>query len=315
MKKKTSLYDDEIDLIELLKIIWNSKKKILLITTISFLIGFAYSYKVPNTYLISLDITKNDESAFKQFNFINQLIFTNQKNETNQIVLEKFIKELEDYDEFLLSLRNTKKVRENIFNLSTKDQKKELMKYVDFLKIKIKKGSDLKLNFKWENKDEADDVLQNTINLTLKNIEKLIYKELDRNLEEKKKLALQNDLMKLDYLKEQRWIAKELNISDPPYGYTGEPYYLRGYVAIDKEIEIIDKRQYQKFDLIKQEINSLKKESIDWIKYNIFSTKVKSLKNTKLILAISIIIGLIVGTSYVLISNAFNLKLPRKITN
>ena len=161
---------------------------------------------------------------------------------------------------------------------------------------------------KWENLDEVDDILQNTINLTLNNLEKSIYKKLDQDLEKKKKLSFTDHMKKLDYLKQQRWIAKELNISDPTYGYTGEPYYLRGYVAIDKEIEIIQEMQHKKFDYIEQEINSLKKESIDWITYDINSTKVKILKNTKLILLISIFFGLIVGAVYVLIDNSLKSK-------
>ncbi len=59
MKKNTPLYDDEIDLIALFKIIWDGKIKILLITIISFLIGFGYSYQIPNNYLNSLTISKS----------------------------------------------------------------------------------------------------------------------------------------------------------------------------------------------------------------------------------------------------------------
>ena len=46
-EKKFPLYDDEIDLIALFKIIWEGKIKILLITIISFLVGFGYNSQIP----------------------------------------------------------------------------------------------------------------------------------------------------------------------------------------------------------------------------------------------------------------------------
>ena len=147
--------------------------------------------------------------------------------------------------------------------------------------------------------------MQDTINLTLINLEKSIYGELD---------LFKYDLKDLDYLKSQRWIAKELNISDIPYGYTGKPYYLRGYVAIDKEIQVYKNKIDKKFKLLKTEINSLKKENINWIKYDINLIKVKSLKNTKLILMISILLGLIVGVFFVIISNIFQSHTASKKT-
>ena len=49
----------------------------------------------------------------------------------------------------------------------------------------------------------------------------------------------------------------------------------------------------------------MKKENIKWIKYDIDFIEEKSLKNTKLILMISILLGLIGGVFFVLISNGF----------
>ena len=58
MKKNSSIYDDEIDLTALFKIIWDGKLKILLIVIISFLLGIVYDSKVPRNYLISLNLKK-----------------------------------------------------------------------------------------------------------------------------------------------------------------------------------------------------------------------------------------------------------------
>jgi LPS O-antigen subunit length determinant protein (WzzB/FepE family) len=60
MNKKSQLYKDEINLIILLEIILNNKLKVALIVFISALIGFIYSYQLPNMYLHSLDIKSNE---------------------------------------------------------------------------------------------------------------------------------------------------------------------------------------------------------------------------------------------------------------
>jgi capsular polysaccharide biosynthesis protein len=282
MKKNSPVYDDEIDLIALFKIIWHDKFKILLITIISFLVGFAYNSQIPRNYLNSLTIYPSKTSEFKKFDNIRNLLKSNQSNQSNHSFLDKFINELADNEEFLKSVKNTKKIQEN------------------FEKFKIEKQEkNYKINFKWHNIDEAKDILQDTINLTLINLEKSIYEELDLDLEK-----MYEDT-KLDYLKTQRQIAKELNISDIPYGYTGQPFYLRGHVAIDKEIEILQKNIDKEYKILKTKINNLKKANIKWIKYDISLIEEKSLKNTKLILMISILLGLIGGVFFVLMSNAF----------
>ena len=70
MKKNSLLYDDEIDLIALFKIIWNGKIKILLITIISFLVGYVYNSQIPRNYLNSLTINPSDNIEFIKFDNI-----------------------------------------------------------------------------------------------------------------------------------------------------------------------------------------------------------------------------------------------------
>lgn len=56
--------------------------------------------------------------------------------------------------------------------------------------------------------------MQDTINLTLNNLVVSVYKEFDLIIEKQKNLILTKDLARIEYLKEQSWIAKELNIAD-----------------------------------------------------------------------------------------------------
>jgi len=323
MKKKYNLYNDEIDIISFLNTIFNGKIKILIITIFSFLIAFGYSYKQPKSYLYSLTIKPIDNAEFVKLSYIYKFF---EKGKIN--FLDRFVIELEDYNEFFINLRNTKKVRKEFSELKIEEEKNRLLfKYAKLLEIvrpnKRKNETDYILELKWDNTEEAIDILQGTINLTLNNFQNLINIELEENLKLKKKIIQNNDFKKLNFLSEQSTIAKELNIADNQvandnltqtkvslniktlYDTQGIAYYLRGYKAIDKEIELIKNRNYNDLEFIEKEINFLKKENINWINYNIYLTKIKSLNHNKLILLISILLGLMIGIFYVLISNAF----------
>jgi len=324
MNKNSPLYDDEIDLIALFKIIWDGKIKILLITLISFFVGLGYNSQIPINYLNSLTINPSNDIELIKLANIQKLIKSNQSNQSNQSNLVRFINELEDYEEFLLIARDTKKIQENISKLNIEDQEIELFKYAKLLEIvKPKKDEEsFTIDYKWHDPDEAKKILQETLNLTSKNLKRSIALELSQLLEFEKKLLINKDVVRLDYLKEQSAIAKELNIIDNQIDNVNLSqsnvslnistadiaYYLRGYKAIDKEIELIENRDHQNLKFIEQEINDLKNKEIEFVKYNVYLMDHISLKNTKLILVISILLGLIVGIFYVLISNAFKLK-------
>ena len=172
-----------------------------------------------------------------------------------------------------------------------------MFKYAKLLEIDSLKNNEKNytVNLKWHNPDEAKIILQDTLDLVTKNLKEIINSELEQILEFEKKLTLNEDIVRLNYLKEQSAIAKELNITDNQIDNVNLSqssvslnistadiaYYLRGYKAINKEIELIENRNYQNF---------------------------KSTKDTKLILMISILLGLIVGVFFVLISNAFQAK-------
>ena len=328
MKKKSLYYDNEIDLIALLRIIFNGKIKVFLFIAFSFLLGLGYSYLIPNYYLKSLTVSKSDNYKFIKINSILNLISSKPLEISNKIILDRFINELKDYEEFLSNLKNTKKFKENTKNLSAEDQEKALLKNVNLLEIvePKKNETDFTLNFKWHDSDEANIILKDTLNLVMNNLMKSTYNQLKQILEFEKKKLFQIDRKKLDYLLEQSSIAKELDISDNQIdddiyqpkvlfdmnsdkisesSYFLNPYYLRGYKAIDKEIELIQNRDYQFLESMEQEINEFKDSDANLIDYNVYLIKTKSLKNTKLILMTSIILGLIIGVFYVLISNAF----------
>ena len=331
--KNSPLYDDEIDLVALFKIIWDGKIKILFITIISFLVGLGYNSQITINYLNSLTINQSENIELIKLADIQRFIKSNQSNQSNQLNqlnLVSIINELEDYEEFLLIVRNTKKIQENILKLNIEDQEIELFKYAKLLEIvKPKKNEEhFTINFKWHDPNEAKKILQETLNLTSKNLKRSIDLELSQLLEFEKKLLINKDIERLDYLKEQSAIAKELNIIDNQIdninlsqssvslniSTADIAYYLRGYRAIDKEIELIENRDYKNLKFIEQEINDFKDTEIEFVKYNVYLMDHNSLKDTKLILVISILLGLIVAIFYVLISNALQSQTVSKKT-
>lgn len=306
MNKKSQLYKDEINIIILLEIILNNKLKVALIVFISALIGFIYSYQLPNMYLHSLDIKSNHINKFLKIKLIRQSL--NSPNiPLDQMALNQFVKELKDYQEFILAIKDTKKFKDNYSKLPLTEQNQILNKHIKFLEInKVEEEENFKLilNFKSDNTEEAKGILKDTIELTLDNLKSSICMDLEYVLRARQKIDA-----RVEFLKEQSEIAQELNISDiQSTSPTKEGYYLLGYKAINKEIEIIQKRDRKKFTLIEKEINSLKKEAVEWINYDINLIEVKSLKETKLILILSTLLGLIVGIFYVLIINALQQK-------
>ena len=84
MNKNSPLYDDEIDLIALFKIIWDGKIKILFITLISFFVGLGYNSQIPINYLNSLTINPSNDIELIKLANIQKLIKSN-NNQINQI--------------------------------------------------------------------------------------------------------------------------------------------------------------------------------------------------------------------------------------
>lgn len=335
--KKNFYYDnDEIDLIAIFKILLNSKIKILLIVTVSFLIGQLYLISLPNNKIISLNMKPSNNNEFAKLLFIYGsfetpiLDPTKHKEQIGQTMFKRFIYELQDYEEFLFNLKNLKTVKENISKLDIDFQKKELFKFTKLFEVNGQERDKSNLvRFTWGDAQEGLDIIQKTINLTLINLRKSIFNELYSNLELEKKRIITNDKLRLDYLSEQSAIAKELNISDNQVDSVNISqssvslnintadiaYYLRGYKAIDKEIELLQNRTYQKFDIIKQEIDSLKKDSINWIVYNIYLAEIQNTKNEKMVLWVSTLLGLFFGIFYVLTFNSAKSKTISKKKN
>jgi LPS O-antigen subunit length determinant protein (WzzB/FepE family) len=329
MKKKYSNYHNEIDFVKIIQSIFNEKKKVFLITTIAIFLGIFNYYITPNSFTSSMDIKPNKNSDFFKLESLFEILKTEEtrgieKIKINNIILNGFLEELMDYEELVTILSNNKNVKAEILELTENDKKQILFDYSKNMTLEEpEKSSEFhSLSFIWNDNQEAKNILDQTLRLVSNNFRNEIFNELKILLDIKKNFVISEDLSKIDYLLEQSLIAKELNIYNNLIDNNILPqsnisfnnntneiaYYLRGSKAIDKEISLIKKREYKEFDIIENQIKNLEKTDIKWVDYNIYLMVSHNHKNFLKSLIASLLIGLLVGSGYVLVSNALNQK-------
>lgn len=364
MKKNSIISDNEIDLVELIKTIWDGKIKIVLITVILVAINYGYNQllakqKLPEKiYKNLLTINPTNSSEFIKFlpiydylnsdkyQFFNsdQLNFsfipqTEQLKINNQKILEEFVRELIDFEELVYVLEKNKSVLEEVSNLTDEEKTKKIYNYVKLFtveKSQEKLTSDSEnylISFVWKDPNETKEILDQTIKLVFINLGKNIFNSLEDMLEIKEANIKNADINRMQFLREQSLIAKELRLEDNQFenhpssssqynlslniNNNNIAYYLRGYKAIDTEINIIKERNYTGLLSLKNKLKILKKSDIKWISYNINLLDSKLLRTNKsknletIPLYLSILFGLIIGLFYVFIYNAFQ---SQKIT-
>jgi len=89
-------------------------------------------------YLNSLTINSSKTTEYIKYDNIQKLLKSNKSNksnQSNQLIFDKFIYVLKDYEEFLLNIKNTKKIQENISKFNIEGQEIELFKYAKLLEI------------------------------------------------------------------------------------------------------------------------------------------------------------------------------------
>ena len=323
-------HDNDINLSELLKIIWDGKIKIALITVIISAILFGYNHnkpKKPNVFYNTLDISSSKEEEFSSFLPVYSYLGTNMSNKN---LLDEFIKEFLDYEELIIVLKNVEDIKEKLSQLSEQEQEQMLYNYARLFNIKeakdfyekgnVRATNNYVLEFTWGYENEQSrSILDRALKLTLNSLERSIFLKLENDYKITKDKVINIDLERIAYLSEQSLIAKELNLEGSKVDFYNlsevktsfnfnssgtSPYYLRGYKAIDMEINVIENRKYPVLTNMEQKINLLKKKEFRWVDYNIYLLDVK-LKNYNKTLSpvVVILFSVLFGAIYVLISD------------
>lgn len=369
-------YDDKIDLFEFFETLWDGKWKIILTTFVAAVIGVVFSVVKPNSFEVSTPIQRGTESIFLQYTSLNDLL----KNEgmlyqeetnpngyifNNASVFKMFIVEFNDYKEMVDAISTSEFVQKSIKDLGDVDKQRALIDFAKAFKIKAssKNEENWTLSFEWHDALEGTKLLNNAIRQTLLNTKNVsvsnindlaeaidtqntrILEKLKNKVSLIKENQIDRNMKRIQYLREQSAIAKELGIETNrldanALSHSSQnaislsvnpndvPFYLRGYKSIDKEIELIESRSDEENLLIadgyietKEEIYSLETDLSssqlrnaaevirndipnDWVQFDLAIADIKSQKKSMLYVALSIVLGGMVGGMYVLISNA-----------
>jgi LPS O-antigen subunit length determinant protein (WzzB/FepE family) len=359
-------YDDKIDLFEFFETLWDGKWKIILTTFVAAIIGVVVSVVKPNSFEVSTPIQSGKQSVFITYTSLNDLLKSNQfsfsVNENS--IFKIFIEEFNDYEEMVDAVSTSEFVQKSIKDLDDDDKQRALIDFAKAFELKApsKNKENWTLSFDWHDdiegaklfNDAIRQTLSNTKNISVSNVNELaeaIDIRNTRNLEQlRNKLSLieknqiDRNKERIQYLREQSAIAKELGIetnrldanalsqsSQSAISFSVNsndvPFYLRGYKAIDKEIALIESRSDEEKLLIadgyiqtKEDIISLETDLSssqlrnaaeviandipnDWVQFDLSIADVKSQKKSMLYVALSIVLGGMVGAMYVLISN------------
>lgn len=315
-KKKKSSYDNELDVVEVIKIFWDKKIIIILTIFISVLIGFVYESQKTSYFESSIEINASKYSEFvKLLHFQNNLIQINASDnpykmqyillDANKILI-KFADEIKDYDEVITALAKNNYVKGEISNLSNYNRQRKLYDYARSFTLDKGENQYL-LKFSWHDSQESREILNQVIELSLKNLQETVFYELEQLVNIKKNSSINKDLNRIEFLIEQRTIAQKLDIKYNVFSNSSEngAYYFRGYEAINEEINLIKSRKHVDLINIQDELRAIKNSEIDWVDFNPFLINTSSNKNLRKTLIISIIIGAAIGCFYALILNLF----------
>lgn len=316
----------------------------------------SFAYFQPINYLLS----KNFSITSDNQNFT--LIEPN-------VVFKMIINEFNSNKQVQHIIANKKEIQETLLGLSNNEKVykiKTLAKSFKISKDPNDKNGFL-ISYSWDDINVGNEIVEKAMEIAVKNVqEKIIDYIYDSATIIKKKkdlevLALKNKLKafieievtrkigRLEFLKEQLEIAKKLKVKNSEINTKNinpkrietqsylesnqAPYYLRGYLLIQEEINQLYKRSRQNIEIMSNEIREIKSNISEiksfnddfqlaefakkaktqntsrWIYYNLSNSNIKSNKDkNNLYYFIFSFISLFIGIIYLYVSHTINLN-------
>jgi chain length determinant protein (polysaccharide antigen chain regulator) len=349
--------DDEINLADLVRSIWDGRWLIAGVAAITTVLGADYAFVAPNKYETTLELQKLN--ALKHFKI------------DDEILMSKTIERLNTREELLDSIQQTKLIQPEEFT-DRKEYEKALEATAFDYKITApedpkdkKKNQDPRENWaiRYEGPQKPKQVLE-TLDLALRASVEHARLALVEDYERKKSVYQQNQAYTLedlqlqltnlygDYdkkiqqrlatLRENAGIARSLGLKTSTIeaqNYTtastvvtniktDNPLYLRGYEALEKEIEQITSRTNRENFVaeriaLEAEIRKVEQDQtiirndrafiqtplvdadrFKAIRYSLTTAETKNAKKTPLILALSVVLGGMLGLFVLFFRNA-----------
>ena len=354
-------YNDEIDLADLVRSLWDGKWVVIGTTIATVMVGLIYLIITPKTYTGALAISPLPTLQAEAYLILNEsglIGIDSNKLETlfiEEILtykgLEASIKknsyleklESESESEFSLRISNTARAF-TLSKPSNKKDKEQQPKWTIELttqqpKLATQVVSDA-LSF---TNDNVNRQVQNTMDRLFVAHSRNVTNELE-DIDVASSIAVNNEKLKTQYrlafLNEQAALARALEIDKNTLSaqmFTTqsslvtsvskeEPFYLRGYIAIEKEIKTLSSRSSPQLFIPELVANEKRREQLERdfsisrakkllaltpigtdafeaVSYDLFSMKFQSKTKQSLILALSIIVGGMLGIFVLLIRN------------
>ena len=360
-------YSDEVDLVELIQTVWNGKLVILAFVFVSLAAAFGFTIARPAPDYIATSQIKpiftEDEEKYRKFNAVDVyqvnadrlLALFIEQLDSRQVFERLMVKHRlldrndfdsdEDFDDALVQLASSIDITP-----PSDDESQQI-------------GEDSKhwtLSFEYNDRDKWLALLKDLKLETTRQVQRLLTNQFSNIIEtmvtkrafelEDLETAIDNTFAdyeqvvtnRVAFLKEQAAIARTLNVADNTIETqsfatqsgmitnitTEVPFYLRGYKAIEKELELLRSRddlapfidnlaelQSQKRaieqDKTVERAKSLfalspigSEQGFSAVSFEAASTTFKTQSNRMLMAILAAFIGGIIGIAYVLVSNA-----------
>ena len=365
-------YNDEIDLADLVRSLWNGKWLIIGITLATVIAATVYVVVTPKSYTGTLYITTIPISETNKYLPLSEAPHSLHQTELNNIAKDQlallFIEDVQTYVGLKKSMEEKKYVKklENESNAEFTRRMEAVARTFTLSKVANKKsegGSKWLMEVTTQQPDLAIGVLtdallfsnnrvshsvENTLNEILNARSRSITGQINDINIAKNILIAQEKLKtqaRLAFLNEQADLARAVKINKNTLNAQAfttqsslvsiidqrQPYYLRGYTAIETEIDNLSSRQSPELfipkllDLERQRQTLLQDNSIARLKealkltpigtdafkaaaYDFYTVQFKSTSKPKLILALSLVLGGMLGIFVLMIRNVVSRK-------
>jgi len=368
-------HDDEINLFELFVTLWKGKWLILTAMFGAIILGMLYSVSLPNSYSGTTFVRAAQPSAFTRYAFLSEIIGKNDFSYkiSREFIFNAFISEFNDLEEVIKTLRSDEFVVQKLSEVEAEKQANVLISLAKQFQIILPQQNEKnpELRFKWHDPETGKQLFETSLQLVLANVKATLAKDIDQyalGAQSKLNIKIENAVLKKEIIKEgirladkqrllflteQATIARELGVAsnflegNEQLNMSGSgvslsvqsssrPFYMHGYIAIEKEISLIQARSLEdrlalskEYAKVEQEIYGLKNDAsvarllaaqqminIDdpgrWVLFNLNLAEITPNKKTNLTLALSAVLGAMIGAVFVFMRSAF---LKRKATN
>jgi chain length determinant protein (polysaccharide antigen chain regulator) len=372
--EQNQVFNDEIDLADLVRSLWNGKWLVMGITFFTVILALAYLVLVPKTYTGSLEIAALPSAKADVYTEFNATEFI---KVDEQVLLSAFIDDVRSYDgiEYFIKTygyitqQEDETDREFAFRLRQTAYDFSLVPPAPQTAKNFQPN--WVLNITTQNTDMASQIITDSLVLSNQTVNKQMATTFQRRSDEQSRLnkfAIEDLELKrqralaqyftdkasrLALLSEQAQIARSLDIGkgslstqpylntstvfapvgeDEPYvvsatGNDAPPMYLRGYVAIEKEMVMLESRKSPevfipqlaviadaKLQLLQDKTvtranellanTPIGTEQFSAVVYDLASVEYKSKTKATLVLALAVVLGGLLGIFVLLIRNA-----------